>query len=527
MRDTLTSTELDERIETALRDESVSPVVCDLLKLTGGLVKGLSEQLDKTQTELKAVEAEFKTVKAEFKLVEAERDLLKKRLYGKKSEKQQGGKTPKTKGSKGKGKRKRTPRDPNRVTLQNTPLPEEEIEHAAPESCPKCGGDDLEDLNSPEEQVEYVFQPARLVRVKHRLQKCKCAKGCTIVQAAPPPRVAHGLTRFSPSMYAHIISARIFDAIPLSRLADRFARIGIPVRRTTLFDLFHRGTTELDGLYQALKEKVRQASLIYADETPQPILNEGGTTRGYMWTFGTPTLALFVFSKGRSGEIATTLLKGTSGHLVADGYSGYNAVFTPTSRVRVGCLAHMRRKFFEASSTNKKVCGQILRKIKALYRREGKLHKRGLAGSEAHLQFRQNTALQLMNEVREIAEEAKGNALPKSPLGQAITYLLNQWEALTRFTQDASLPLDNNHAERLLRRVALARKTSLFMGAARGDSYAIALSLVQSCRLSNVNPEAYLTDVLMRVQDTPASRVAELLPDRWRPPDGSPVPVWC
>ena len=211
MRDTLTSTELDERIETALRDESVSPAVGDLLKLMGALVKGLSEQLDKTQTELKTVKTEFKlveaelktvkaelkTVKTELKLVEAERDLLKKRLYGKKSEKQQGGKTPKAKGSKAKGKGKRTPRDPNRVTLQNTPLPEEEIEHAAPESCPKCGGHDLEDLNSPEEQVEYVFQPARLVRVKHRLQKCKCAKGCTIVQAAPPPRVAHGLTRFS------------------------------------------------------------------------------------------------------------------------------------------------------------------------------------------------------------------------------------------------------------------------------------------------------------------------------------------
>ena len=163
MRDTLTSTELDERIETALRDESVSPAVGDLLKLMGALVKGLSEQLDKTQTELKTVkaelklvEAELKTVKTELKLVEAERDLLKKRLYGKKSEKQQGGKTPKTKGSKGKGKRKRTPRDPNRVTLQNTPLPEEEIEHAAPESCPKCGGHDLEDLNSPEEQVEVL-----------------------------------------------------------------------------------------------------------------------------------------------------------------------------------------------------------------------------------------------------------------------------------------------------------------------------------------------------------------------------------
>jgi transposase len=502
MKNTIPLKELDERIKAVANDEQTSDAVRELLLLQGQIIQGLCAQVE---------------------TLKAERDALKKRLYGKRSEKSSKPKKPKKTTD---GQSKRKPRDPHRETLSRTALPEEIVEHAAPESCPKCGGHELKDLNTPEEQVIYELRPARLVKVKHKLQKCACAQGCTVVQAPPPERVGQGLTRFAPSVYAHIMSARVFDAIPLSRLADRFSRMGFPLRRSTITDLFHRGSEELRGLYEALKERIKSSPLLHADETPQPIFSEGGCKRGFMWTFATQKLALFLFSQGRSGDVPKGLLEGTFGHLVVDGYAGYNALIEEMLRQRVGCLAHLRRKFVEARTDAPQLCDRIVAKIKAIYRGESKLRAQGLLGSEAHQGFRETKALSFMMSLRELALETPG-VLLKSKLGKAITYLKNQWVALTRFTTDCSLPLDNNHAERLLRRIALSRKSSLFMSEGRGDLYAITLSLVQSCRLCQISPEAYLSDVLIRVQNTPISRVQELLPDRWHPPDGSPPPVWC
>jgi len=140
-----------------------------------------------------------------------------------------------------------------------------------------------------------------------------------------------------------MMSARVFDAIPLSRLADRFSRMGFPLRRSTITDLFHRGSEELRGLYEALKERIKSSPLLHADETPQPIFSEGGCKRGFMWTFANQKLALFLFSQGRSGDVPKELLEGTSEHLVVDGYAGYNALIEEMLSLRVGCLAHLRR----------------------------------------------------------------------------------------------------------------------------------------------------------------------------------------
>ena len=122
-----------------------------------------------------------------------------------------------------------------------------------------------------------------------------------------------------------------------------------------------------------------------------------------------------------------------------------------------------------------------------------------------------------MSELEVILKRQKGAVLPKSPLGKAIQYTLNQWNVLNEFLSNSIIPLDNNHAERLLRRVALSRKTSMFMSSSRGESYAVVLSLVQSCRLCKINPEEYLTDVLLRVQTTPISEIQSLLPTNWQP----------
>ena len=169
MKNTIPLKELDERIQAVANDEQTSAAVRELVLLQGQIIQGLSAQVE--------------TLKAERDAFKAERDAFKKKLYGKSSEKSPRPKKPK-KSEEDRPKAK--PRDPHRETLSKTALPEEIVEHAAPESCPKCGGHELKDLNAPEEQVIYELRPARLVKVRHRLQKCACAKGCTVVQAPAP-----------------------------------------------------------------------------------------------------------------------------------------------------------------------------------------------------------------------------------------------------------------------------------------------------------------------------------------------------
>ena len=150
-----------------------------------------------------------------------------------------------------------------------------------------------------------------------------------------------------------------------------------------------------------------------------------------------------------------------------------------------------------------------------------------MQGSQQHLEIRQTKSKSLMDQLKSVIESYQlESILPKSPLGKAIKYTLNQWQHLTLFLSNAQIPLDNNHAERLLRRIALARKTSMFMSPDRGDSYAIVLSLVQSCRLCGINPEHYLQDVLLKIQTTPHHQVKSLLPTNWIPPEGVDVQAW-
>lgn len=497
----ITIDELQEQIKKAKEDPTLPAWVGLLLSMVWVMMKGLNDQLIQVQADYARLHALH---------------------YGRK--KSERGPSPSAKPTSEQKTPK--PRDPERSTLETTALPEETKEHAAPTSCPKCGGEDLKELSSSEEQIEYVMRPASLIRVRHKLKKCACAKGCTVLTAPAPPRVGEGGTMFGPSVYAHIIASRVFDALPFSRQADRWSRAGIPLRKSTICDLFHRGTQELQGVYLELLRAVSASPLLHADETPQPFTAEGATRCGYMWVFADKQLSAFVFSKTRSGDVPKVLLSGTPGNLVVDGYTGYNAVSTPESRTRVGCHAHARRKFHEALSVDQEVSPQALRIIRDLYAIEYEVKERGEQGTPAHLAARQELSKPLMAQLRALVDAHLPTALPKSMLGKALTYADRQWASLIRFVDDASLPLDNNHAERLLRRVALARKTSLFMGPERGESYAVAYSLVQSCRLCGVNPELYLADVLLRVQSTPASLVRELLPDRWRPPDGGAAVGW-
>lgn len=324
--------------------------------------------------------------------------------------------------------------------------------------------------------------------------------------------------RFSSSLYADVVTKRSFDAIPFHRQADAFQRAGIPLSASTLCDLFHTSADVLTPLYNVLLEEVRTADVVHADETPQPVLDVGGTKRSYVWTFTTPSLAAYVHSGSRSGETPLRVLADSQGVLVADGYSGYNAVTIPDSRTRAGCLAHARRKFVDAEGEAHDEVHWLIERIARVYAIEKKARESGIAGSEQHRELRQRETRPIMDEIRAWLTEQKSRARPKSEFGKAVGYADKQWDALTVFLDDPAVSPDNNLAERMLRRIALARRSSMFVGHdTSGQRYAINMSLVASCRLNGIDPTAYLSDVLTRIADYPAKRIADLLPHRWTP----------
>lgn len=398
-------------------------------------------------------------------------------------------------------------------------LPSEEIHHAVPaeqRSCPNCPGVVLEPLKDTEPSVEYEYVPARFIRRVHKREKLCCPR-ChqTIITAPPPPKV-YDKAQYGPRFLAHLVVAKCADAIPLYRQAKQLERAGVPVARSTMTELFHRVAQILAPLVRRMLQLIAQSQRVLADETSLPVQAEGKTRRGFIWTFIGVELVAYLYSPDRSGETPRKLLGGTRGKLLVDGYTGYNRVCDVEGRDRAGCLAHCRRHFFEALSTAKAEAQRALEVIVEIYAVEEQAHELDIVGTEAHRQLRQAKTKPIMEAFRAWLLELEPQVLPKSPIAAAVGYALRQWEQLTAFLDDPGLPPDNNESERRLRLIALGRKNYLFAGHDEGaENLATLMSLVVTCEAHGINPEDYLADVLLRVQDHPQSRIDELLPPAW------------
>jgi transposase len=246
----------------------------------------------------------------------------------------------------------------------------------------------------------------------------------------------------------------------------------------------------------------------------------GKPKTGFQWTFVAhdergDTDVAFVFAADRSGQTPRQVLGGTSGTLLVDAYSGYNAVSEVSSRERAGCHAHLRRYFYEALPTAP-AAQEALDLILDLYRVEHTAKEQRIVGMPAHLALRKERAGPVRDRLKAWLDAQHGKEPPKSPLAIAIRYARSNWTELGRFLDDARIPLDNNPAERALRRVALGRKNFLFVGDIEaGKNIAGLYSLVATCEARGINPLEYLTDVLTRVAEHPHARIDELLPDAW------------
>jgi transposase len=245
----------------------------------------------------------------------------------------------------------------------------------------------LEDLQSPEISEEIEFVPEKFVRKRHHRAKKKCRSCQKIGIASAPARVSEGC-HYGPQLHAHVAVSKCADSIPLNRLEKRYARNGMIIDRSTLHELFHRVGDLLAPISRRILELIAQAPYVNADETPIFVQAPERCKKGYVWTFLSDKLIGYVFSEGRSGETPETILGNTQGMLQVDAYSGYNVVCMPNGRERVGCIAHIRRKFFAALKNNPEETMVALNYILELYKIEYEAARQNILGSKKHLAMR-------------------------------------------------------------------------------------------------------------------------------------------
>jgi transposase len=396
-----------------------------------------------------------------------------------------------------------------------TPVPEED------KTCHLCGGTTFRNVGPGKtcEVWEYVPGYFRRNRLHRETVACRCG-GC-VLTAPAPPRWAKN-TRYASSFVAYLIVSKCLVVTPHYRLEQLFARTGVPMARSTMNELFHRAAQKLERLQTPLFDAIRSNYLVHADETSFKLTTQ--TSKAFMWTFVGEELTGYYFALNRSGEVPITVLGDSAGALVCDDYRGYDPLERKCKRTRCGCLAHVRRKFFEAGDVPQAKEALVL--ISFLYAVEHEAERRGVLGTAEHLALRQRFSQQAFHRLMSLARALRRSESPRTLLGRAASYAWKNFGDLRRFLGDVRLPLDNNLAERAMRIVALGRKNFMFVHSEEaGKNLALLYSLVISCTRVEVNPIAYLTDVLDRIDKVPDHQLADLLPHRWKPPPKSVPPT--
>jgi transposase len=407
-------------------------------------------------------------------------------------------------------------------------LPREVIEIELPAEeriCADCG-QPMREIGTETSERGHIV-PARIMVRRFVRKKYACPCGHGIRTAALPPSLIEKC-KYETSVYAHLTVAKYGDHLPLHRLAAIYKRHGFSLPKSTMWEMLQR-VDELVGqpiLRQARTELLQEPNL-QADETPVTVQLEDrrGSRKGYIWCYGVGKKRVFDFTMSRERAGPTRFLKGWTGTLQTDGYSGYNEVTRTNHLRRAGCWSHARRYVKDALDTGTLQALHLLRPIQRLFWIERAIQKhiaqRG-ASREELLALRRDCRARLSTRVLERIEtraealRRKRSTLPKSTLGKALTYLKNQAEPLKLFLQDPALEIHNNDSERALRHVVTGRKNWLFFGSPRGAQVGANLfSLVATCKALGVNAETYLEDILSRIDSVPASQIARLTPWTW------------
>lgn len=414
-------------------------------------------------------------------------------------------------------KRTRRPRQPLPQHL------EEETVVLQPElvACPGCGKMPEKIGEEVTEEIDYI--PARLIRRKIVRCKygCRCG-GAGVTIAALPPRLIPQ-SRLGLGLATHITLARFDDHLSFYRLEQQFReRHGVVIPRQQMVQWTEHIALWLRPLYDAMWREMLQGGYLQVDETPVRVLDpevQKKAARGYLWFYAVPRGdVLLVFDPSRSLQPVQERLRDFQGTIQTDAYEVYNSLCRKQTEVqRIGCLAHARRKFYEALKENLPLAVWFIGHIRLLYAIETEIRE---CLPEVRQEVRRQKAPSIWSEMLAKAQEVGPRLLPKSCLGKAVQYFLNEYEALIGYLRDGRYEIDNNLIENAIRPTVVGRKRWLFLGHPdAGWRSAVIYSLLISCRRRGINPQEYLTDVLRQLPSATTGQLSSLLPGHWKPPN--------
>jgi transposase len=405
-------------------------------------------------------------------------------------------------------------------------LPRERVDHPAACACPQCGGTRLTCIGTDEREVlEYV--PSHFKVIVHARPKMSC-RDCETITQAPLPSLPIERGIPGPGLLAHVLTAKYCDHLPLHRQSVIYARESVDIERSTMADWVGRMAFLLKPLAEAIGDHVRAGEAIHADDTPVPVLDPGRkqTKTGRLWvavrderTWGStvPPAVYYQYAPDRTRERAAALLAGCRGYLHADAYSGFKHLYEAkrpagaSSLKEVGCWAHARRYLYEEHERTKSPrAKELLETMAGLFAIEEQIKGRNAA---ERLAIRQQQSVPILATLKARFDETLRQVSQKLDLAKAIAYSTSRWAAMTRFVEDGRLDMTNNAAERAIRPVAIGRNNWTFAGSdTGGERAALMYTLIETAKLNGLDPEAYLRDVIARIANHPARRIADLLP---------------
>jgi transposase len=424
------------------------------------------------------------------------------------------------------------------ATRRNFPadLPRRRIVHPAPTSCPCCGGSKLSKIGEDITETLDVV-PRQWFVTEHVREKFSCRSCETITQ---PPAPFHAIARgfAGPSLLAMMLVEKYANHQPLNRQSEEYAREGIELSVSTMADHVGACAATLTPLYELIKAHVFAAERIHGDDTTVPVLAKVKTRTGRIWTYvrddrpfggAAPPAAVFFYSPDRASIHPEQHLAGYCGILQADAYAGFNRLYAPDRKpgpiTEAGCWAHARRKLFELAdiaakarkqkpTTVSPIAFEAVRKMDAIFMLERSIN--GFSPAE-RVSARRRDIAPLVGDLIDWMKWERVKFSRHNEVAKAMDYMLKRIDLFTRFLDDGRICLSNNAAERELRGIALGRKSWLFAGSDHGGKRAaVMLTLIQTAKLNNVDPQAWLADMLARLPGHPAKHMHELLPWNWK-----------
>jgi transposase len=424
------------------------------------------------------------------------------------------------------------------ATRRNFPadLPRRRVVHPAPSACPCCGGTKLSKIGEDVTETLDVV-PRQWFVTEHVREKWSCRSCEKITQ---PPAPFHAIARgfAGPSLLAMMLVDKYANHQPLNRQSEHYGREGVELSVSTLADHVGACAATLLPLYELIRAHVLAAERIHGDETTVPVLAKLKTRTGRIWTYvrddrpfggAAPPAATFFYSPDRAGIHPEQHLAGYCGILQADCYSGFTALYAADRKggpiTEAGCWAHARRKLFELADVASKARGgkpatispiafAAVERFDAIFALERSLN--GML-PEARVAARRKEVAPLVNDLIAWMKRERSKLSRHNEVAKAFDYMLKRIDVFTRFLADGRICLSNNAAERALRGIALGRKSWLFAGSDRGgERAAVMLTLIQTAKLNDIDPQAWLADVLARIADHKITDLAALLPWNWR-----------